>query len=262
MKKINEKFKSIRMKLFLTLSIVTILIIALLIVMNSIVLESFYTMSKINTVKREFQTINNLYNKDDPAVLRKIKNDAISNNFDIMIENENEILLFSTNENFTNAINQNNDIASHFNIQDDEQQTPIFSQNNYIIRKVVTNGLNCILLTGQLDNGYRIYIQIPISAIEESVKISNNLLLIIGLISIVIAGVAASYVSKKFTNQILEINVIANKMSKLDFSQKYQPTDADDEINELGKSINLMSDKLESTIKQLRSSNNQLERDI
>ena len=262
MKKINEKFKSIRMKLFLTLSIVTILIIALLIVMNSIVLESFYTMSKINTVKREFQTINNLYIKDDPAVLRKIKNDAISNNFDIMIENENEILLFSTNENFTNAINQNNDIASHFNIQDDEQQTPIFSQNNYIIRKVVTNGLNCILLTGQLDNGYRIYIQIPISAIEESVKISNNLLLIIGLISIVIAGVAASYVSKKFTNQILEINVIANKMSKLDFSQKYQPTDADDEINELGKSINLMSDKLESTIKQLRSSNNQLERDI
>ena len=262
MKKINEKFKSIRMKLFLTLSIVTILIIALLIVMNSIVLESFYTMSKINTVKREFQTINNLYNKDDPAVLRKIKNDAISNNFDIMIENENEILLFSTNENFTNAINQNNDIASHFNIQDDEQQTPIFSQNNYIIRKVVTNGLNCILLTGQLDNGYRIYIQIPISAIEESVKISNNLLLIIGLISIVIAGVAASYVSKKFTNQILEINVIANKMSKLDFSQKYQPTDADDEINELGKSINLMSDKLESTIKQLRSSNNQLERDL
>ena len=87
-------------------------------------------------------------------------------------------------------------------------------------------------------------------------------MLIIGLISIIIAGIAASYVSKKFTNQILELNVIANKMSKLDFSQKYQPTDSDDEINELGNSINLMSEKLESTIKQLRSSNNQLERDI
>ena len=51
-------------------------------------------------------------------------------------------------------------------------------------------------------------------------------------------------------------------MSKLDFSQKYKPTDSDDEINELGNSINIMSEKLETTIKQLRSSNNQLERDI
>ena len=262
MKKISKKFKSVRMKLFLTLSIVTILIIALLIVMNSIVLESFYTISKINAVKKEFQTINNLYNQEDLSVLTKIKRDALANNFDIMIQNENYIVVFSTNENFTNAINQNYDIASHFDIQEDEQQAPILNKGNYIIRKVSTNGLNCILLTGRLDNGYKIYIQIPISAIEESVKISNNLLLIIGLISIIIAGVAASYVSKKFTNQILELNVIANKMSKLDFSQKYQPSDSDDEINELGNSINLMSAKLESTIKQLRNSNNQLERDI
>ncbi len=51
-------------------------------------------------------------------------------------------------------------------------------------------------------------------------------------------------------------------MSKLDFSKKYQTTDADDEINNLGKSINLMSDKLESTIKQLRETNKELEKDI
>ena len=105
MKKVNVKFRSVRIKLFLTLSIITILIIALLIVMNSIVLESFYTMSKINTVKQEFQVINNLYNKNDPSVLIQVRRDALANNFDIMIENENYIVEFSTNENFTNAIN-------------------------------------------------------------------------------------------------------------------------------------------------------------
>ena len=52
------------------------------------------------------------------------------------------------------------------------------------------------------------------------------------------------------------------KMSNLDFSQKYQVTNARDEINDLGRSINTMSDKLERTIKQLRSSNIELERDI
>ena len=52
-------------------------------------------------------------------------------------------------------------------------------------------------------------------------------------------------------------------MSKLDFSQKYDldGTD-DDEINELGKSINEMSSKLEGTIRQLRNSNIALERDV
>ncbi len=51
-------------------------------------------------------------------------------------------------------------------------------------------------------------------------------------------------------------------MSNLDFSHKYKITGADDEINNLGKSINTMSDKLEKTIKQLRRTNIELEKDI
>ena len=68
--------------------------------------------------------------------------------------------------------------------------------------------------------------------------------------------------SKKFTAPILQLNDIANKMAKLDFSKKYQTTDTEDEINELGCSINTMSDKLEITIKQLRENNIELEKDI
>ena len=58
-----------------------------------------------------------------------------------------------------------------------------------------------------------------------------------------------SFISKKFTEPILELNGIAQNMSKLDFSKKYRVKDTDDEINNLGKSINTMSEKLEKTIK-------------
>lgn len=71
-----------------------------------------------------------------------------------------------------------------------------------------------------------------------------------------------SVISRKFTEPILELNKIAQNMANLDFSHKYKITDADDEINNLGKSINTMSDKLERTINQLRSTNVELERDI
>lgn len=102
----------------------------------------------------------------------------------------------------------------------------------------------------------------PISSIHESVRISNRLLYLIGGLTIVIGGVVVSIISKKFTRPILELNEIANKMSKLDFSKKYKIKDADDELNNLGKNINIMSDKLEKTIKQLRETNIELEKDI
>ena len=114
----------------------------------------------------------------------------------------------------------------------------------------------------ELDNNYKVYIQITISSIEQSVNISNKLLVIVGLIAIIISGIIASLISKRFTEKIVEINTIADKMSKLDFSKKYKEADEDDEINELGTSINLMSEKLEGTIKQLRNTNIELERDI
>ncbi len=262
MKKVNGKFKSVRMKLFFTLSLIVILIVALLIVVNSMVLEMFYTANKIFALKKEYDTINELYNNSNPTVLTQIKKDALANNFDILIENENYILVFSTNESFTNMINQNNDINNNLKVIERKKSKVLYSDDNTLIRKISTNGLNCILLSGKLDNGYKIYIQIPVSAIEESVRISNNLLVIIGTIAIIIAGIAASYASKKFTNPILELNNITKQMSKLDFSRKYDVTDSDDEINELGKNINTMSEKLEGTIKQLRNSNIILERDI
>ena len=81
-------------------------------------------------------------------------------------------------------------------------------------------------------------------------------------ICIIIGVIIVSFISKRFTEPILELNSIAKKMSNLDFSQKYDDTSAEDEINNLGKSINAMSEKLEKTIKQLRSTNFELEKDI
>lgn len=135
-------------------------------------------------------------------------------------------------------------------------------QNDYKEIDDTSNSLNYILLYGKLDNGYSLYIRIPIAPIEESVRISNNTLIVIGIATVIISAFVASLISKRFTSPILQLNDITKKMAKLDFEQKYRINDSDDEINELGKNINTMSDKLESTIKQLRETNSELEKDI
>lgn len=128
--------------------------------------------------------------------------------------------------------------------------------------KDVKTGISYELLSSQLDNGYLLYIRIPLTSIEESVKISNNFLYLMAGFTILISAVIVSFVTRKFADPILELNNIAKKMANLDFSHKYRITDAEDEINNLGKSINVMSDKLERTIKQLRRTNIELEKDI
>ena len=56
--KLKNKLKSVRVRLFLALCIVIIVIILCLITINSIVLETFYLYSKMNTIKDVYGRIN------------------------------------------------------------------------------------------------------------------------------------------------------------------------------------------------------------
>ena len=257
----KEKIKSIRFRLFFTMCIVIAIIVLCLITANNLVLETFYLHSKTESVKQVYEKIDNYYkyntNVNIESELRRI---AFNNNFDIFIKTKAGVYLFSTDKDFYNTLNRLNDI------EDLNKNTGniLFKDENITIQKIndTNNNISYILLSGTLSNGYILYIRIPVVPIEESVQISNRTLLWIGAITIIISSFIASYVSKKFTDPILQLNDIAKKMAKLDFSQKYRITDTEDEINELGQNINTMSDKLERTIKQLRENNIELEKDI
>lgn len=260
-KEIKEAFSSVKVKLFFTLSLTILLIIIFLIIVNNFLLENFYLYNKQKTLKAVYETINNYY--IDPTkytnIETKLEKMSMKNNFDILIKDNNGINVYTTNKNFTSVIGTINDIIDKFN-----EGKELETNDKFSIRKQrdIKTGLSYIMLSGKLENGYFLYIRIPLTSIQDSVTISNNFLLLMAGFTILIASIMVSIVSRKFTEPILELNNIAKKMSNLDFSQKYEVTNAKDEINDLGKSINTMSEKLEKTIKQLRSSNIELERDI
>ena len=262
MSKKQNPLKSVRVKLFMTLSLVILLIIIFLILVNNFVLGRFYLYSKRQTLKSVYRTVNDYYNNDKSENFEeKLEQIAIQNNFDILIRNNENVNIYTSNKDFYSTFGQMNEMTSRFNIGVGEL---IEKSDNFVIKKIKDskNGITYILLSSTLDNGYLLYIRIPISSIQESVKISNNFLYLMAGFAILIAAIIVSYVSRKFTDPILELNDIAKKMSNLDFSHKYRIKDVDDEINNLGRSINVMSDKLERTINQLRNSNIELEKDI
>ena len=87
MSKKQNPLKSVRVKLFMTLSLVILLIIIFLILVNNFVLGRFYLYSKRQTLKSVYRTVNDYYNNDKSENFEeKLEQIAIQNNFDIIDE--------------------------------------------------------------------------------------------------------------------------------------------------------------------------------
>lgn len=264
MNKLKKALKSVRIKLFFTLCIVITMIILLLIIVNNVVLEKFYLYNKTKVMKHIYEQINTSYNNKLPydKIEENLKVLSINNNLDILVRTDENILMLATDKYKTDYTDE---IEFFTNIKEKGENLQILYKEKLININLIKENdtkVNYIIVSAYLDNGYELYMRTPTADLQESARISNNVLIAIGSAVIIISGIIASFVSRKFASPILELNSIAQKMSNLDFSQKYQIKDTEDEINNLGKSINIMSDKLENTIKQLTVNNSELEKDI
>ena len=114
---------------------------------------------------------------------------------------------------------------------------------------------------GSFDDGSRFLLRSPLESIKESAAVSNRFLIYIGSLLILISVVLVWYFSKRLTDPILELAVLSEKMADLDFDAKYT-SGGSNEIGELGTNFNRMSERLESTISELKKANNRLLEDI
>ena len=256
-------FTSIRTKLFISLCVIVLLIIISLILLNNFVLGNFYLYNKKKKLNDLFTQINYYYNNEysQEEINKELEKISIKNDFDILIKNDEDSNIYISSKDFFTGILQISMIASKKNIN---KKDIIEQTDSYIISEIkdeVTN-IKYIILIGSLDNNYKMYVRMPVASIEESVKISNKFLYIIAIFVIILGGITVSIVSRRFSKPIEQLNDIAEKMSNLDFSQKYIISENKDEIDNLGMSINKLSDKLETTIKQLRTTNLELEKDV
>ena len=256
-------FKSIRAKLFASLCIVSLIVIILLIIVNNVILGKFYLFSKKQNLKTAYNIINHYYNSDyeQEDINKELERISAKNDFDILIKNDYSENIYISSKDFFTGLIQMTMMTSKNNFKKDNI---IEQKDNYTISEAKDDAtsINYIILVANLDNGYKMYARMPMTSIDESVKISNRFLYIIAVFVIIFGGIILLIVSKRFSEPIEELNNIAKKMSKLDFSQKYRVSEADDEIDDLGRSINALSTKLEATIKQLKTTNLELEKDV
>ena len=116
-------------------------------------------------------------------------------------------------------------------------------------------------LTGVLDNGDLIALRSSMARVNDNITLTLKLYSYVGAFAIFIGCIAMFIASSFYVKPIHEMAVAAKKMSLLDFDTQVN-TKHQDEIGELGKSINSMSKELEATISELKTANARLEKDI
>lgn len=258
-------FKSVHAKLFITVCVIMLMTILFLIVVNSAVLETFYYYNKKESSLELFEYIKeNIGIQDEENFTRELEKISVNNNFDIEIINSSNEIIYTTDGNFVENFGELREIKYQVRYSIFNRTEIMYAKDGVTIRRVQdkTNGINFILLEGTIESGEKVYIRMPINTIKESANISNQSLWVIAIVSVTVSGLIIMITTEKFTKPIEELNDIANRMTKLDFSRKYRIHDNDDEINELGKSINKLSDTLEDTINKLKKNNMELEKDI
>jgi len=138
--------------------------------------------------------------------------------------------------------------------------------DNYKVQRVFDPWRNGMYLESWgffSDNSTAFIMSTPLSSIGESVTLSNRFLTYVGFFATVAGAVVVYLIAKRFSQPIYQLSSLSEKMSQLDFDAKYQSTGhVVEEIDVLGNSMNLLSERLKETIGELKSANNQLQMDI
>ncbi len=278
---------SIRFKITFALTAMVIFAIFITWVINRSFLSDFYLYTKMKTLDRAYYEVANIYNNSEEDKLSEadtIHLEKLETKYSInvylfdkkgdflfpsienigareyaqMVSMQGEYLYGLNNPNIRDrrTLKQSDSysILRLLDVQRDANYLDMYGFINTTFREVSSPKAN-------LDNFGIILMRTNLESIGEGVAIANKFLAYVGIIAVILGSIAMLIISKKFTKPILDLAGIAKKMSDLDFEVKYKIV-SKDEIGELGTSINALSDKLETTISELKYANNELMTDL
>ncbi len=257
--------KSIKIRLAVTYIGIMCLSLAVMLLVNSLFLEKFYLRKKTESLKKVYNTMNDTSDTRYYSSLaddEKFKQYCDENNLSmIVVEDVTSRILFAYAKNSERLYSE-----IQFGVLDDfvrGKREILEATDNYIVEKKTDDvkAMDSVNMVGVLDNGNGFLITTPAQSLKDSALISNVFYLYIGLFTIFISSVVIWFISRHITRPLQQLSELSKEMANLNFDAKCTST-SEDEIGVLGNNLNRMSGELEKTISELRTANNELQKDI
>lgn len=254
--------KSIKKQLAAVFICLIALIMGLIFIANNNFLEHYYASRKTIEMQEMYQLIDKSLREgtiEDRDVQNSIWRKIQRNNIFVMVMNEkHEIVLETMQEQYGSMYLQ---LMGY--IFGKNKGKPVVTEEKYNIYKAERpdNSGGYLEMYGIISDNYLFLMQSPLASIQDSARIANRFLIYVGCLAVVVGALFVWFFSRRITNPILELAELSQRMANLDFDARYT-SGGSDEIGILGENFNLMSKRLEETISELKSANNQLQKDI
>lgn len=250
--------KSIKARLIVTFVGIVVIAFVLIALSNSFLLERYYVAKKTDAIQDVYEKLNQ-YDSLTSDKVQSLKSICIEKNISwvILDTNHSEILDYDSR-------NANRLYASLFGYITGvapAKSSTLEETDNYTLEVNRDMDMDYLDMWGILDNNNVFLIRLPMAGISDSIQISNMFYLYTGMIVVAISILAIWFLSQRLTKPLEELTDISIRMSNLDFNAKYE-SGGEDEIGVLGQNFNKMSKELEQTISELKTANNELQKDI
>ncbi|MBC8627376.1 sensor histidine kinase [Blautia stercoris] len=250
--------KSIKARLIVTFVGIVVIAFVLIALSNSFLLERYYVAKKTDAIQDVYEKLNQ-YDSLTGDKVQSLKSICIEKNISwvILDTNHSEILDYDSR-------NANRLYASLFGYITGvapAKSSTLEETDNYTLEVNRDMDMDYLDMWGMLDNNNVFLIRLPMAGISDSIQISNMFYLYTGMIVVAISILAIWFLSQRLTKPLEELTDISIRMSNLDFNVKYE-SGGEDEIGVLGQNFNKMSKELEQTISELKTANNELQKDI
>lgn len=146
-----------------------------------------------------------------------------------------------------------------------DRYVTITKTDSYVLQKQTDSRLQSDFLVfwGVLSDGGRVYMRTALESIHESATVTNHFFIMVSALAIVISIAVIIVLSRSISKPIRVLSDISAQMGRLDFDAKYRSRPlVSREIDELGQSVNMLSETLEHTISELKTANISLRQDI
>lgn len=241
----------LREKLILRMMFVIMLVFSLSLFTNNYLLSKFYFYETNNNIKKLIHQFDNKSIEDTINMIEKIEKDSqISIVYDV-INKDNDYL----NNSLRIALSNKNIKLNKFWISED---TITKVKNGETVRKIFNQGkIKSSFLVNVFKKEHYVFI-VGMSVVHsrEIINITNLFNIYIMIMSIVFSVVLMIFFSKNVTKPLKELSDASMAISMLDYKKVDIYTG--DEIEELARHINSMSEKLELTHNQLNAKNDGL----
>ncbi|KOA20612.1 alkaline phosphatase synthesis sensor protein PhoR [Clostridium homopropionicum DSM 5847] len=264
--------KKIAIKLFIITVIFFIIFITTQLLFQSLFFQNFYTDRKTKILSKNLESFSKDYVKNIGNIdktLENIKSFEENNNAKIVILESNGLLSYITDgqemresikvKMVKDIIRQwTSDPEAFKDLQKKgETVTYIFNDREYNIKNIVT--IEPIIFNNI--PGKVIFAVSSLQSVEEAVAVMKEFYTYIYIAALVLIVLMSFIYSKIISKPLIHLNEKALKMASLDFTEKCS-VESEDEIGNLGRTLNFLSDNLSSALKGLQDSNDKLKKDI